>query len=103
MADNEAAEGAESTEAVPAPKGKLKLIIAVVGMLVIFGGGAATWFLFFRHGGDEAHAEAPPSKPPVFVEVPDMLVNLVGMRHLADLVSKRMKPGAAIASISRNQ
>jgi len=29
-----------------------------------------------------------------------MLVNLVGMRHLADLVSERMKPGAAIASIS---
>jgi NAD(P)-dependent dehydrogenase (short-subunit alcohol dehydrogenase family) len=29
-----------------------------------------------------------------------MLVNLVGMRHLADLVVNRMKPGAAIASIS---
>jgi NAD(P)-dependent dehydrogenase (short-subunit alcohol dehydrogenase family) len=29
-----------------------------------------------------------------------MLVNLVGMRHLADLVSERMKPGSAIASIS---
>jgi len=29
-----------------------------------------------------------------------MLVNLVGMRHLADLVVDRMKPGAAIASIS---
>ena len=24
------------------------------------------------------HAEAPPPKPPVFIEVPDMLVNLVG-------------------------
>ena len=31
MADNEPAEGAEATEAAPAPKGKLKLIIAVVG------------------------------------------------------------------------
>ena len=29
-----------------------------------------------------------------------MLVNLVGMRHLADLVAERMKPGSAIASIS---
>jgi NAD(P)-dependent dehydrogenase (short-subunit alcohol dehydrogenase family) len=29
-----------------------------------------------------------------------MLVNLVGMRHLAELVSTRMQPGAAIASIS---
>ena len=79
MADTEAAEGAESTEAVPAPKGKLKLIIAVVGMLVIFGGGAATWFLFFRHGGEEVHAEAVPVKPPVFLDVPDLMVNLAGL------------------------
>jgi flagellar protein FliL len=79
MADSEAAEGAESTEAVPAPKGKLKLIIAVVGMLVIFGGGAATWFLFFRHGGEEVHAEAMPVKPPVFLDVPDLMVNLAGL------------------------
>jgi len=79
MADNEAAEGAESTEAVPAPKGKLKLIIAVVGMLAIFGGGAATWFLFFRHGGEEVHAEAAPVKPPVFLDVPDLMVNMAGL------------------------
>jgi flagellar protein FliL len=78
MADNEQAEGAESTEAVPAPKGKLKLIIAVAGLLTIFGGSAATWFFFFHHSGEEMHAEAPPPKPPVFLEVPDMLVNLVG-------------------------
>ena len=79
MADNEQAEGAaEGTEAGSAPKGKLKLIIAIVGLLVIVGGGAGTWFLFFRHGGEEVHAEAPPPKPPSFVEVPDMMVNLVG-------------------------
>jgi flagellar FliL protein len=80
MADNEPAEGAEAvTEAGPAPKGKLKLIIAVVGLMLVFGGGASTWFFFFRHGGEEAHAEAPPQKPPVFVDVPDMLVNLAGV------------------------
>ena len=79
MADNELTDGAaEATETAPAPKGKLKLIIAAVGLLAIIGGGAATWFSFFRHSGEEMHAEAPPSKPPVFVEVPDMLVNLVG-------------------------
>jgi flagellar FliL protein len=79
MADNEQADGAaEGAEVVAAPKGKLKLIIAVAGFLVIVGGGTATWFLLFRHGGDEMHAEAPAAKPPVFVEVPDMLVNLVG-------------------------
>jgi flagellar FliL protein len=79
MAEGEQAEGAaEGTEAAAAPKGKLKLIIAVVGLLVILGGGAATYFFVFRHGGEEVHAEAPPPKPPSFVEVPDMMVNLVG-------------------------
>jgi flagellar FliL protein len=79
MADNEQADGAgEATEAVPAPKSKLKLIIAAVGLLAIIGCSAATWFLFFRHGGEEMHAEAQPPKPPVFVDVPEMLVNLVG-------------------------
>jgi len=77
MADKEPTEGAaEAAEAAP-PKGKLKLIIAAVAVLAIIGGGA-TWFFFFRHHGEEAHAEAPAAKAPVFVEVPDMLVNLVG-------------------------
>jgi flagellar FliL protein len=77
MADNDQAEGAEAPVAA-APKSKLKLIIAAAAVLVIVGGGA-TWFFFFRHsGGEELHAEAPAAKPPVFVEVPDMLVNLVG-------------------------
>jgi flagellar protein FliL len=80
MADNELAEGAgDAAEAVAPPKGKLKLIIAVVAVLFI-AGGAATWFFLFRHhGGEEVHAEAPPPKPPSFVEVPEMLVNLVGL------------------------
>jgi flagellar protein FliL len=78
MADNEQADGAEASEALPAPKGKLKLIIAAVGLLAILGACAGTWFFFFRHGGEEMHAEAPPQKPPVFLDVPEMLVNLVG-------------------------
>jgi flagellar FliL protein len=78
MADTEQAEGdAAEVPAVAAPKGKLKLIIAAAAVVVIFGG-TATWFFFFRHHGAEAHAEAPPPKPPSYVEVPDMLVNLVG-------------------------
>jgi flagellar FliL protein len=79
MADNEQQEeGAAETAEVAAPKSKLKLIIAAVGLLVIVSGGIATWFFFFRSHGDEMHAEAPPAKPPAFVDVPDMLVNLVG-------------------------
>ena len=77
MADNEQAEGAADVAEVAAPKGKLKLIIAAVAVLLIVSS-AATCFFFFRHHGDEAHAEAAPPKPPVFVEVPEMLVNLVG-------------------------
>ena len=80
MADKEEAEGGAeaSEEVVAAPKGKLKLIIAVVLVLAIVGGGS-TWFFFLRHHGEETHAEAPPPKPSSFVEVPDMLVNLVGI------------------------
>ena len=76
MADNEQAEGADGEAATP-KKGKLKLIIAAVGFLAILGGGAG-WFFFMRGHGEEHHAEALPPKPPSFVEVPDMMVNLVG-------------------------
>jgi flagellar FliL protein len=79
MAENELAEGAaDGTEVAPAPKGKLKLIIAGVGLLVVLGGGVGAWMLFFHHSGEETHAEAPPPKPPSYVDVPDLLVNLVG-------------------------
>jgi flagellar FliL protein len=79
MADNELAEGAaDGIEAAPAPKGKLKLIIAAAGLLVVLGGGVGTWLLFFHHGAEETHAEAAPVKPPSFVDVPDLLVNLAG-------------------------
>jgi flagellar FliL protein len=78
MADNDQAEGAADVAEVSAPKGKLKLIIAAVLVLTV-AGGAATWFFFLRHHGEEMHAEAAPPKPPVYVEVPELLVNLVGM------------------------
>ena len=78
MADNEQADGnpAEVAE-TPPPKGKLKLMIAAAAVLLMAVVVAATWLLFFRHG-EEMHAEAQPAKPPVFLEVPDMLVNLSG-------------------------
>jgi flagellar protein FliL len=77
MADNEQTEGGDATEAAAQSKSRFKLIVIIVGVLVLLGAGAASWFLFFRHPSDEMHAEAAPIKPPVFVEVPDMLVNLV--------------------------
>jgi flagellar FliL protein len=79
MADKEQAEGdAAEAPAPAASKSKLKLIIAAAAVVVIFGG-AATWFFFFRHHGEEMQAEAaaPAPKPPLFVDIPDLLVNLV--------------------------
>jgi flagellar FliL protein len=77
MADNESGAG-EGDDSLATPKSKLKLIMMAVGVLVILGGGAAGYFFFSKKGG-EHHAEAaPPPKPPAFVEVPDLLVNLVG-------------------------
>jgi flagellar FliL protein len=68
----------DGTEAAAPPKGKLKLIIAAAGLLVVIGGGIGTWLLFFHHSGEETHAEAAAPKPPSFVDVPEILVNLAG-------------------------
>ena len=70
--------GAEAP--VAAPKGKLKLIIAVVGVLAIIGGGArpGSFSSVITARKCTPRRAAPAPKPPVFIEVPDMLVNLVG-------------------------
>ena len=80
MAENEAEGGADTNEVGAQPKSKFKLIVMVVGVLAVLGGGAAAYFLFFRGGhDDEHHAEVAHVKPPAFVEVPDMMVNLAGV------------------------
>ena len=81
MADNEQTEGGSAPAAdatASAPKSKRKLIVIVAALLLAIGAGAGTWFFFFHHRGEEVHAEAPPPKPPVFLDVPDILVNLAG-------------------------
>lgn len=81
MADNEQTEGGgapAADAAASAPKSKRKLIVIVAALLLTIGAGAGTWFFFFHHHGEEVHAEAPPPKPPVFLDVPDILVNLAG-------------------------
>ena len=67
-----------TAEAAPSKKGKLKLIIAAAGFVAILGAGGGAWLFMMRGHGEEKHAEAPPQKPPSFLEVPDMMVNLVG-------------------------
>ena len=77
MADNDDKE--EGAEAAAAPKkSKKKLIIMAAAVLLLVGGGGATWFFFFRAHGEEMHAEAAAPKAPIFVDVPEVLVNLVG-------------------------
>jgi flagellar protein FliL len=79
MAENEGETAvAAEAEAAPAKRGKLKLIIAVVGFVVLVGGGGS-WFFLMRGPSEEKHAEVAAAKPPVFVEVPEMMVNLVGL------------------------
>jgi len=76
MADNDDKE--EGAEAAAAPKkSKKKLMIMAAAVLLLVGGGA-TWFFFFRGHGEEVHAEAVAPKAPIFLDVPEVLVNLVG-------------------------
>jgi flagellar protein FliL len=77
MADNEGGAG-EAELGLGAPQSKLKLIVIAVGVLLLLGGGAAAYFFFAKHKGEEQAEVAPAPKPPSFVEVPDLLVNLVG-------------------------
>ncbi|MBB5047528.1 flagellar FliL protein [Rhodopseudomonas rhenobacensis] len=75
MAETEVEEGKDG-EAAPKSKRKLFIIIgAVVGLLAIGGG---TWFMFFRgHGAEETHKVE--VVKPVFIDVPEMTINLAGM------------------------
>ncbi len=78
MADDDQTEGAAEGEAAP-PKSKRKLIIiAAAAMLLLGAVGGGGWFFFLR-GHGEKHAEAEPAKPPVFLDVPDILVNLANL------------------------
>ena len=81
MAENEGEGGAatDAAEAAPSKKGKLKLIIAAVGFLVIIGGGVGGWLLMSKKGGDEHKQAEAHVKPPSYVEVPEIMVNLVGL------------------------
>ncbi|OQW57245.1 MAG: flagellar basal body-associated protein FliL [Proteobacteria bacterium SG_bin9] len=73
--DPQVEEGGAEGEEAPVPKNRFKIIlIAVAGLLVVSGAGG--YFFFFKGHKDEKMAEAPPPKPPVFMDVPELLVNL---------------------------
>jgi flagellar FliL protein len=59
---------------LPSLPSKKVIIIAAAAFVLVAGGGAVAYFMLA--GGKEVKAEAPPVKPPVFVDVPEVLVNL---------------------------
>src|SRR4051794_35785237 len=78
MADNDDKEDGTEPAAAAPKKSRKKLIIIAAAALLLVAGGGATWFFFFRAHGEEMHAEAAAPKAPIFVEVPEVLVNLIG-------------------------
>jgi len=107
MAEKESQGGGEGNEVAAQPKSKFKLIVMVVGVLAVLGVGAGCYFFFFRHHGDEAHAEAEKAKPAVYVDVPDMLVNLTGnpgerVQYLKVKVALELKEEKQIEEIKPN-
>jgi flagellar protein FliL len=78
--DDTGAEGDEGKEAPAKRKLSLKMMIMAAGGLVVLGGlgGGGYYFLFAGHGKEKeaAAAAAPQPKPVVFLDMPDVLVNL---------------------------
>ena len=79
--EDDAAEGAEEQQ----PKKKLfalpplkYLIIGGAALLVLGGGGGAAWYFFKPAAEPKAAAAVPAAKPAVFVDLPEVLVNLSG-------------------------
>jgi flagellar FliL protein len=77
QAEAELEDGAEGEEAA-APKKKLplKLIIIAAAALVVVAGGGTGAYLFFGAKKPAQTSAAAIAKPPVFLDLPDTLVNL---------------------------
>ena len=79
--DNEADVEEDAEGASEQSKSKFKLppmkflIIGAAALLLLIGGGVGAYFFFFSHPHD-AKAENPLVKPAVFVDLPEILVNL---------------------------
>ena len=73
-ADADAAPAGKKRKLPPLPSLKV-MIIAAVGLVTLVGGGTGAYFMF-AGGGEHGVASAVPVKPPAFVDVPEVLVNL---------------------------
>jgi flagellar FliL protein len=77
-AESEAADAEGEGEAAP-KKGFLSkklIIMAAAGLLVLGGGGAGGYFFFFAKKPNEEKPVAAVVKPPTFLDIPEVLVNL---------------------------
>lgn len=75
MADDDQSDDEAAIASAAKGKSKRKLIMIAGAVLLTLSAAGGAWFFFQGHG-EEKHAEAPPAKPPVFLDVPEMLVNL---------------------------
>jgi flagellar protein FliL len=76
-AADDADDGAGSASAATKRKFPIKMIVIAVGVLAVLGGGGAGAYMFFSGGaGEHKAAAAAPAKPAVFLDVPEVLVNL---------------------------
>ncbi len=71
----------DQAEAAPKPPSllkrlPLKFMIMGATALLVLGGGAASYMMFFGKKSGGNAATAAPMKPPVFLDLPDTLVNL---------------------------
>ena len=77
MADNEQAEAVEGEEGGAPSGGKRKLIIIVSAALVLLLGGVGGYLMFFNNKkSDSKTEEVVAAKPTVFMDVPEVMVNM---------------------------
>lgn len=83
MADTEqtAAPDGEQGEGTPPSKSWLKLsrkqmIIVGAALVIVIGGGAGGYLFLFKKSTHETVVTEPAAKPPVFMDLPEVLVNL---------------------------
>jgi len=77
MADED--QVVESTEEVAveaAPSGGRKIFMIAGAVVLALAVGGLGWYVFLRHDVQHAKEEARAASPPVFLDVPDVLVNL---------------------------
>ncbi|MEJ0077547.1 MAG: flagellar basal body-associated protein FliL [Alphaproteobacteria bacterium] len=78
QAEAEAPEA--GAEGAAAPKksffSKKLIILAAAGVLVLGGGGGGAWFLFSKKDHHEEKPAVAAAKPPAFLDMPEVVVNL---------------------------